>query len=231
MPKITSVESQKQKTHRFNIYLDGQFAFGADEDLVVEYRLIPGKIIDSTQLEKLLYEAEVGKLMGRMYGLFNIRQRSEGEVRNYFRIKNQEFKIRQKEQIGDLAIESVIKKLKFKGLLNDQEFAKLWVQSRRRSKNKGKLALKQELIQKGINKEIIDIVLNPILVDRDMVSEEQLAYKAIAKKWSIWLLLPNLAKKRKAYGFLSRRGFEYGIIKNVIEKLIKKEYTTEYNSD
>ena len=54
MPKVTSVEPQKKNSKRFNVFLDGQFAFGADEDLVVNYRLVPGKIIEQKDLEKLI---------------------------------------------------------------------------------------------------------------------------------------------------------------------------------
>ncbi len=220
MPKITNVEQQQKNQHRFNIYLDGQFAFGADEDLVVDCRLVTGKIIDPPMFEKLLFEVEVGKLMERMYRWFNLRQHSEKEVRDYFRIKNLENTIKDRDQISDLAIELVINKLKQKGLLNDAEFAKSWVQSRRRSKNKGRIALRQELFQKGINKEIIDEVTS----DKGQESSEgELAYKAVEKRWSRWMVLPNLQKKKKVYEFLSRRGFEYDIIKNIIEKLSKKE--------
>ena len=89
MGKITSVEPQKKNPKRFNVFIDGEFAFGADEDLVVNYRLIPGKNIDSQVFKKLLSEAEVGKLMERMYNLFSIRQRSEKEVRDYLKLKKE----------------------------------------------------------------------------------------------------------------------------------------------
>ena len=79
MPKITSVEPQKKNPKRFNVFMDGEFAFGADEDLVVFYRLVPGKVVEREELDKLIYEAEVGKLMERVYGLFSVRQRSEKE--------------------------------------------------------------------------------------------------------------------------------------------------------
>ena len=43
MSKITSVEPQKKNPKRFSIFLDGEFAFGADEDLVVDKRLVVAK--------------------------------------------------------------------------------------------------------------------------------------------------------------------------------------------
>ena len=55
MPKITSVEPQKKNLRRFNVYLDGEFAFGADEDLVVNRRLVIGKIITPEDMEKIFH--------------------------------------------------------------------------------------------------------------------------------------------------------------------------------
>ncbi len=218
MSKITSVESQKKNPRRFNIFIDGQFAFGADEDLIVNYRLLPGKEITSQDLEKLLYEAEVGKLMERMYSLFSIRQRSEKEVKDYLRNLNFKRKIADKEQVSEMTIDLLIERLGEKGLLNDEQFAKAWVDSRRRSKKKGVIALKVELYQKGIAKEIIERVL------AEEVDEKELARKALEKKLNSWKSLPVLEFKKKAYQYLARKGFEYSIIETVIDNLEDLEY-------
>lgn len=217
MPKITSVEPQKKKQGRFNIYLDGEFAFGADEDLVVNRRLVVGKIIAPEDMEKILFEAEVGKLMERMYRWFNIRQHSEREVRNYFRIKNLESRIKGKEQISQLAVDALMETLKKKGLVNDLEFAKVWVEARRSSKQKGIRVIKSELYQKGIAKEIIEEVLSEPFDYAQ--GEEDLAKQALEKKMRIWKSLEPQKLRQKAIEFLLRKGFEYDVVKETIEKL------------
>ena len=214
--KITLVEPQKKTLHqrfgqaprRFNIFLDGQFAFGADEDLVVERRLIVGKEIQKEDLGKFLEEAEIGKLMERMYKWFGVRMRSEWEVR-------QKFKILGKELVSDLIIEALINKLKQKGMLNDLEFAKAWVESR--SKKKGKNALKAELFKKGINKEIIE----EVLVSSNE-NENQTAQKLLEKKMRLWKNLPEMEFKQKAFRFLVSRGFEYDLSKEIVENALKE---------
>lgn len=231
MPKITSVEPQKSskgrsaygRIHRFNIYLEGIFAFGADEDLVVEHRLVVGKIIDTSLLEKLLFEVEVGKLMERMYALWNVRPRSEKEVRDYLRNLSFKRKVKGKEEISQASIDLLVEKLKQKRLLNDEDFARAWVESRRKNKKKGKIALKAELFQKGIDREIIEEVILPFGGPQSsVVSEEELARQALEKKIKVWQLLPFLKKKKKAYEFLLRRGFEYEVVKSVVEKILQK---------
>ncbi len=221
MPKVTQVEPQKKNPQRFNVFLDGKFAFGADEDLIVENRLIPGKEIDQAMLDKLLFESEVGKMSDRLYNLLSIRLRSEKEVRDYLRKKNFEKRIKEKEEISDVGIEFLIDRFKRKGLINDKVFAEAWVESRRRSKKKGIQVLKMELYQKGIDREIIEEIFSETLGGE---SEENLARQSLEKKLNSWKNLPELELRKKATEFLVRRGFEYSLAKTVIDNLIKKEY-------
>lgn len=214
MLRITSVEVQKKNPHRFNIYLDGKFAFGADEDTVVNFRLITGKEISDEDLNKLIFEVEVGKLMERMYYLFNVRQRSEKEVRDYLKKLSFKRKIKDKEEISEVVVENLIEKLKQKRLINDEEFAKAWIESRRKNKKKGKMALKSELFQKGINREIIEESLQDTSVDE----EKSLAMQAVQKKLERWKNLPEMEFKKKVFEFLARRGFDYEVVSDVIEK-------------
>ncbi|MBI2039975.1 RecX family transcriptional regulator [Candidatus Microgenomates bacterium] len=217
MSKITSVESQKKNPRRFNIYLDGAFAFGADEDLVVEYRLVPGKLLEESDVEKLLFEAEVGKLMERMYRLWNIRPRSEKEVRNYLRSLSFKRKVKDKEEISEVVVELLIQKLRQKGMVDDEKFAKEWVRSKRISKYKGNRAITAELLQKGVDRNIIIEAL------KGDGNQTELAESALERKASKWKNLDSMEFRKKAYEFLMRRGFEYEVVKEVVENLNKKK--------
>lgn len=221
MPRITSVEPQKKNPHRFNIYLDGQFTFGADEDLVVEHRLVVGKEVQPVDVEKLIWEAEVGKLMERVYALFDRRQRSEKEVRDYLRNLSFKRKVKGKDEISQAAIDLVVEKLKQKKLVDDREFARAWIESRKEYKKKGRSALKAELYQKGIEKEVIEEVLESELSRSD---EEKLAKDAIYKRHKRWQGLPLIEQKRRAYEYLARQGFSYDLIREVVDKMLGSRY-------
>lgn len=216
--KITSVEPQKKsasrRTRRFNIFLDGQFAFGADEDLVVERRLVVGKEISADDMEKILSEAEVGKLVERIYGLLNVRYRSEREIRDYLKQLSFKRKIKDQDELSEVVVEALIEKLKKRDLINDLRFAKEWVEARRKSKKKGINALKSELFQKGIDREIVDEVLSAQAeVGMD---EENLAKQALEKKLRVWKNLPEMEFKQKSLRFLMSRGFNYDVAKQVV---------------
>jgi len=155
--------------------------------------------------------------MERMYGLFNIRQRSEREVKDYLKNLSYKRKIKGDEEIPPIAIDLLIEKLKQKGLLNDEEFAKAWVQAR--SKKKGLVVIKGELFRKGIDREIIEQVTGEeSLGSRQQIVAEQL----LVKRWDRFKNLPSLEKRKKSYDFLLRRGFDYEMVSEIIEKLIKK---------
>jgi regulatory protein len=216
--KITLLEQQKKNPRRYNIYLDGQFGFGADEDLVVERRLVVGKELTQDDLDKILFEAEVGKLMERMYGLFNVRMRSEKEVRDYLRNLSFKRKVKGGEELSEIVTGSLVEKLKQKGLVNDEVFAKSWMEARRSSKKKGVNAIKAELFQKGISRDIVEDVLEE---SGDGETEVYLAQQALEKKIRVWKNLPEIEFKRKALEFLVRRGFGYEVAKEVVRKIIE----------
>ncbi len=226
--KITSVEPQKKNQNRFNIFLDGKFAFGADEDLVVDRRLVAGKEILEEDLDKIIQEAEIGKLIERIYGLLSVRDRSEKEIRDYLSRLSFKKKLKGDEALSEMVIESLIDKLKQKGLINDEKFARAWVEARRKSKKKGIIALKQELFQKGIHKGIIDEVISSQFTAND---ENNLAEQALDRKLKVWKNLSLQEFRKKASEFLMRRGFEYSVVKGVVEKTLKKEYNVIRNSE
>jgi regulatory protein len=222
MKKITLVERQKKNQNRFNIYLDGEFAFGADEDTVVNFRLLKGKEILDEELEKILFETEIGKLMERMYGLFGRRQRTEREVRDYLRNLSFKRTLKDQEAISEVIIDKVIDRLKTKQLLNDTQFAQDWMRARQISKKKGVVAIKSELMQKGVAKEVIDQLISQTVTEE---SEQKLAQEAMEKKVRSFRLLDASEFKQKGLQFLMRKGFSYEVSKDVVEDFVKKEYT------
>lgn len=221
MSKITLVERQQKNKLRFNIYLDGEFAFGADEDTVVNFRLLKGKEISEEDLEKILFETEIGKLMERMYGLFGRRQRTEREVRDYMRKLSFKRKLKDLEEISEVIIDKVIERLKTKSLLNDSQFAEEWLVARQLSKKKGAIAIRSELMQKGVAKEVIDTLISENITEE---GESKLALEALEKKSRSFRLLDKKEFNQKALQFLMRKGFTYEIAKDVVEEFIKKVY-------
>lgn len=194
--RITKIESQKRRPNRKSIYVDGKFAVGVDEEVLFSFNLKEGMEITTPLLEKLIHVEEKRKLKERAFNLLSYRARSKKELID---------RLKQKETDPQL-INEVINELSAVELINDFEFAQSWVSER--GKLYGPFRLRNELIKKGIAKEIIDQVL-------DEFNEVEVANKLAAK----WINRhKNLAPKvleRRLFGFLARRGISYDTIKSL----------------
>ena len=79
--------------------------------------------------------------------------------------------------------------------------------------------MKAELFLKGVDRSIIETVLEE---EGNSGTQENLAGQALEKKMKSFQALPYLEKKKKALEFLMRRGFDYSISKEVVEKFLEK---------
>ncbi|MBI4036381.1 regulatory protein RecX [Candidatus Daviesbacteria bacterium] len=152
---------------------------------------------------------EQAKLLQKIYRLLSQRVRSEKEIRDYLKRKKADIDV----------VEKIIDQLKQMSLIDDGKFAKDWVESRRRSRQKGIKALKIELLQKGIERQIIEEVISREIL---VVSETQVAERALEMKMRVWKNFDQMNFKKKAIDFLLRKGFEYEVVKGVIDKFLRK---------
>lgn len=210
MPTITAIKPQKRKNSpsrkasagrgRVNIYLDGEFGFGLDLEnfvklgLKVEQQLSEEKIIEITK------KAEFQKALDRLLMFATLRPRSEKEVRDWMARK----------KIGDSFKNALFEKLHKLELLDDEKFAKWWVEQRLAFKSKSLRDLSYELRSKGINKDIINNVLTEVNID-----EEKVAKDLLEKKMYRWRSLGKPDKKRKMSEYLARKGFGWSVIGKV----------------
>ncbi len=152
------------------------------------------------------------KLYNRSLRFLSFRARSEKEIGDYLQ------KItRQKDKTSPAFISlvtTIVKKLKKLNLVNDLEFTQWWIEQRLSLNPKGKRALSMELRQKGVAQKIIDQQL--ILIGA--ANFKKAAQKIINKKMKLYTHLPELRLKKKLFGFLLSRGFDYQLAKEVIDE-------------
>ncbi len=202
MPKITAIKVQRKNKERVNIFLDGEFAFGLTR--IVAGWLQIGQVLDEKKIAELQAKDESEMAYIRALNFLSYRPRSIAEIERNLR----------KYKVPEEIIPATIERLKAQNFVNDQEFAKMWVENRNTFRPRGKRALRLELRQKGITDE--DIV-QPIL--DDLVDEESLAYQAGIKKAKKLANLEWQDFRRKLAAFLARRGFSYSIISPLLRPL------------
>jgi len=190
--KITALEFQKKNPERVNVFLDGKFAFGLPAILAA--RLKPGQLLADAEIQALQAEGSIETAYDRTLNYLSYRPRSRAEVVRYL----------QKRELPEGQIEAVAERLERAGLLDDEAFARYWVENRERHRPKGLRALRHELREKGIGNATIDRVL--VSVD---VSDS--AYRSAARKARQLAHLDEQSFTRKIVEYLARRGFDYEV--------------------
>ena len=205
MAKITRIKAQKNE-RRVNIYLNERFAFGLPAETLVKAGLKVGQDITTKEIEDLIFKNEFQKLLNKTLRLISARPRSEKEIIDYLKRKKTDPKL----------IDEVVDKLKSLGQLDDYAFAVWWVEQRVTFRPKGKIALLMELRQKGVEREIGEKII------AEKVDELPLARRAVERKLKIYKNFPPLEFRQKITGFLARRGFSWGTVKEVIDEFCQK---------
>ena len=203
MPQVTAIKPQKNGK-RVNIYLDGKFAFGLDLENYVKLGLKVEQNLTDDEINGLVRKAEFQKIMDKLLRFATLRPRSEKEIRDYFKRKRV-YKDLQKD---------LYDKLKKFELVDDEKFAKWWVEQRLAFRPKSQRILNNELRIKGVKKDIIDETLNSIKID-----EVKIARELLEKRKNKWHNLGEIEARKKMSEFLARHGFSWGIIKTVIKEL------------
>jgi regulatory protein len=181
------------------VYLDDRFAFGLPA--LVAASLRTGQHLSDAEVEALREEGNVEAAYSRVLDYLSYRPRSQAEVAIYL----------QKRGLSDAQIEAVTARLKRAGLVDDEEFARFWIENRERFRPRGLRALRYELRSKGIGDDVIDQALAGIDVSES-------AYRAAGKKVPQWSHLDRKTFDRKMVEHLARRGFDYEVAREVARR-------------
>lgn len=206
MPIITAIKPQRNKK-RVNVHLDGRFGFGLDLENFLKLGLKVEQELADEEIEKIIKKAEFQKVYDKFVKFATLRPRSEKEINDWIR----------KHKVYKSLHQELFNRLKRLELLDDEKFARWWVEQRTAFRPKGKRALSAELQQKGIGRELINQILDEIEIDEGKMTRELLE-----KKRYKWEKLGKLEAKRKMSEFLARNGFGWAKIKEAIDAFSKK---------
>ena len=197
--KITAVKQQVKRTDRYSVYLDGKYSFSLREAELIKLGLHSGQEISEEMLSEYRGESDFGKWYDKTLNLLSFRLRSEWELRDYLRRKDCPPEISNK----------ILNKLSDNGYLNDEQFAKRWVENRRLLKATSRRKLLMELKQKRIPSSIIDKVLAD---DKEETDEREVLRELVEKKRH------RYPDRTKFIQYLARQGYSYDDIKSVLNE-------------
>ncbi len=199
MKTITALKLQQKNKDRVNLFLDGEYAFAVSFSAASDLRR--GQELTELQISELKQEGERNKAYHQAVRFLGVRPRSASEMTRKLKEKGHD----------ELLIEAVIERLVDAGYVDDAAFARFWVEDRTRFRPRSAHALRYELRQKGVDSDVID----EAVADLD---EESAAWDAATAKLDGWRRLDEPQFRKKASGFLSRRGFNYGIVRATVDR-------------
>ena len=208
--KITKIEKKKRL---YLLEIDEKDELYVTEDTIVHFMLSKNMEIDETTLKDIQRYAQFS--YGKNLALYQIsfKQRTEDEVKKYL----------EKHEIDSQYIPEIIENLKKENWINDEQYVETYLSQNLNTGDKGAYVLKQKLIQKGINSQLIDQKLANL--DFSPLSEKvaQKLLRIYQHKLSTKIL------KDKIIQNMMNKGFSYTEAKEAFETLdIEKDDQQEF---
>jgi regulatory protein len=121
-------------------------------------------------------------------------------------------------------VENAIERLTELGMLDDDAFARAWVESRDRARPRGERALRAELRQKGVDRPIVDAVLEDRAdtsgdPDRPGADEDAARRLLIKNARALERVADPRARRQRAYALLARNGLDSQLASELVRAL------------
>jgi regulatory protein len=132
------------------------------------------------------------------------RARSRSELADKLRSKN----------VPDDVATRLLDRFEEVGLVDDEAFARSWVESRQAGKGLARRALAQELRRKGVDDEVAREVLDEVDPDDEVEAARQL----VRRKLRTVARLDSQVATRRLAGMLARKGYPAGVAFRVVRE-------------
>jgi regulatory protein len=191
------------------IHFDNDSLLFLAVEVFLKSGLKKGEDISDDRFSSLIEQNKLFHIKRRAFRLLGRRQHSSSELRRKLWNKDYEQKL----------IDEVIEDLQKKGYLDDIEFIRAFVAEKSKAKNWSIKRIKGELFKRGVASKLIDEMLS----ERPKEEDSESALKLAKKKYEV-LQKRNLDPKElrsKLSTYLFTKGFDYDLIKEVCDKLMK----------
>ena len=206
---ITKIEIQKRNKRRVNIYMNEEFAFACDAQLIYIHNITKGRCMEKENLEDIINEDNYIKGKNAALHFLERSFKSAKQVIDKLTIK--EFDIN--------TIDRVMEFLKQYDFVNDERFVELFIKEKISSI--GKNRIKFTLLKKSLPKELINDAISKITSEQQLQVALQLGEKKLVTLSKSEKDTRKLYKKLADY--LARSGYDYEIIKEVLSKITSND--------
>lgn len=200
--KITAVEPRRKQMCA--LFIDGEYVMNLDAQTLIENRFDVGREIDDDELKDIIDKSNERRAKEKALWLISYRSHSKKELFDKL-----------KRSFDEESAQKAVDRMEELGLINDEEFARLYARKLVNGKKMSVKAAEFELYRKGIDKITAEQVLGELKYD-----PQTQIIEFITKKYKN---IQDEKIKRRAVAALQRKGYSWEEIRQAIESLVSEE--------
>ena len=215
MAKISKIEAQKRQG-RYNVYLDGHYAFPVAESVLVKFRLMKGMELDKDQAREIVTADQQAQAYAKILDYLSYQMRSESEVRR---------------KLSDLEtpeefVAPVMAKLRERHLVDDQQYARAYVRTMVTTTLKGPGVIRQQLRLKKVGENEIETALQEFPPADQLENASKLGRKLFKRYHN----QPEFRREQKVRQALMMKGYS-GEVYDQIKDAVTPEADPDQEAD
>lgn len=200
---VTAITQQKRDESKYNIFIDGEYAFALPMQDILYFNLKEGQEVAEDTVNFIRQNLIYIKAQDTALHFLGYKMRTVKEIWR---------KLEEKEFSEDI-IEQVLAFLEKYGYADDREYCRRYIREQLRLKPKSGYALGIELKQRGVPSAIVEEVLAETEFD-EVADAVRWLEKKSRGQWPL-----DLKKKKQLYDFLLRKGYSYDIIQEAFRQM------------
>ena len=208
MGKITKIEAQKRRG-RYNVYLDGQYAFPVAESVLIKFRLMKGLELDKKQVAAITTADQQARVYSKMLDYLAHQLRTESDI----------LKKLHDLETPEQFIGPILQKLRDQHLVDDHEYAASYVRTAMITSLKGPGVIRQHLRMKKIGENDIDDALAQFTLEQQQANAAKLAAKLFRRYHN----QPLMRQEQKVRQGLLTKGYASAIFDQIRDQVTPKE--------
>jgi regulatory protein len=213
MSKITGIELQKKNPKRVNVFIDEEFSFGCDAELIYRYGLRKDEKVDVEKIKTIIEEEDFVKCKNAALKIIERTYKTEKEIRDKLIAK----------AFPENLIKRTLEFLKEYNFLDDKLYTEMYLKDK--IGNQGKNKIYYSLLRKGVSEELLKDKINNIDTER----EQEGAYTLCKKKYDSLIKRESdtLKISQKLFRFMASKGYDFDMINRLIKQVMKSDQFME----
>jgi regulatory protein len=195
---------------------EGEALLTVHEDTLVSWRLLKGRELSAEEYAKLKEDEQKEDAYRVAIVMLERKARTTAELSKALKLKGYVPEV----------VAGCLERLQARGMVDDSAYAKRFTEQRAVGQSKGRMLIKQELLQRGVGREDAEQAVSEL----DGQIEQESALALARKRW------PNIKgndreRKQKLMAMLMRRGFLSAVVRSAIQQVASESADQESEPD